>query len=295
MSSHTSVQAPSDPGRLPMTLPLLAEKKRLGEPIVMVTAYDYPSARAAESAGVDLVLVGDSAATTVLGYNSTTPVELSDMLVLARAARRGLRTPLLIGDMPFGSYEVSDEHAISNAMRLVKEAGCEAVKLEGGGPSSVARARAIVGAGIPVMGHVGLTPQTATALGGWKAQGRTAAAAAQIGTQALALQDAGCFALVFEAIPAAVTDELMGTIEIPVIGIGAGPATDGQVLVFHDLLGIRDGLGARFVKRYANLQEEMNAGVAAYTEDVRSRRYPGPEHTYSIDPSELADLHAQLS
>jgi 3-methyl-2-oxobutanoate hydroxymethyltransferase len=296
MSSHaTPVHAPSDPGRLPMTLPLLAEKKRLGEPIVMVTAYDYPSARAAEAAGVDLVLVGDSAATTVLGYNSTTPVELSDMLVLARAARRGLRTPLLIGDMPFGSYEVSDEQAISSAMRLVKEAGCEAVKLEGGGPSSVARARAIVNAGIPVMGHVGLTPQTATALGGWKAQGRTASAAAQIGAQALALQEAGCFALVFEAIPAAVTDELMPTIAIPVIGIGAGPATDGQVLVFHDLLGIRDGLGARFVKRYANLQEEMNAGVAAYTEDVRARRYPAPEHTYSIDPSELADLHAQLS
>jgi 3-methyl-2-oxobutanoate hydroxymethyltransferase len=298
MSSHinaqTHVHAPSDPGRLPMTLPLLAEKKRLGEPIVMVTAYDYPSARAAEAAGVDLVLVGDSAATTVLGYNSTTPVELGDMLVLARAARRGLRTPLLIGDMPFGSYEVSDEQAISNAMRMVKEAGCEAVKLEGGGSSSVSRARAIVAAGIPVMGHVGLTPQTATALGGWKAQGRTAAAAAQIGAQAVALQEAGCFALVFEAIPAAVTDELMPGIEIPVIGIGAGPATDGQVLVFHDLLGIRDGLGARFVKRYANLQDEMNAGVAAYTEDVRSRRYPAPEHTYSIDPSELAELHAQL-
>ena len=299
MSSHahvpSQVQAPSDPGRLPMTLPLLAEKKRLGEPIVMVTAYDYPSARAAEAAGVDLVLVGDSAATTVLGYNSTTPVELGDMLVLARAARRGLRTPLLIGDMPFGSYEISNEQAITNAMRMVKEAGCEAVKLEGGGPSSVSRARAIVAAGIPVMGHVGLTPQTATALGGWKAQGRTAAAAAQIGEQALALQGAGCFALVFEAIPAAVTDELMPGIEIPVIGIGAGPATDGQVLVFHDLLGIRDGLGARFVKRYANLQDEMNAGVAAYTADVRSRRYPAPEHTYSIDPSELADLHAQLS
>ncbi|MGH2904214.1 MAG: 3-methyl-2-oxobutanoate hydroxymethyltransferase [Solirubrobacteraceae bacterium] len=278
-----------------MTLPLLAEKKRLREPIVMVTAYDYPSARAAEAAGVDLVLVGDSAATTVLGYSSTTPVELSDMLVLARAARRGLRTPLLIGDMPFGSYEISDEQAIANAMRMVKEAGCDAVKLEGGGPSSVSRARAISGAGIPVMGHVGLTPQTATALGGWKAQGRTATAAAKIGAQALALQEAGCFALVFEAIPAAVTDELMPGIEIPVIGIGAGPATDGQVLVFHDLLGIRDGLGARFVKRYANLQEEMNAGVAAYAEDVRSRRYPAPEHTYKIDPSELADLHAQLS
>jgi 3-methyl-2-oxobutanoate hydroxymethyltransferase len=278
-----------------MTLPLLAEKKRLREPIVMVTAYDYPSARSAETAGVDLVLVGDSAATTMLGYNSTTPVELDDMLVLARAVRRGLRTPLLIGDMPFGSYEVSDEQAISGALRMVKEAGCEAVKLEGGGPSSAARARAVVAAGIPVMGHVGLTPQTATALGGWKAQGRTAAAAARIGEEALALQQAGCFALVFEAIPAAVTEELMELVEIPVIGIGAGPATDGQVLVFHDLLGIRDGLGARFVKRYASLQEEMNAGVAAYAQDVRSRRYPGPEHTYSIDPSELAELRELLA
>lgn len=280
--------------RLPMTLPLLMEKKRLGEPIVMVTAYDYPSARAAEAAGVDLVLVGDSAATTVLGYSATTPVELEDMLVLARAVRRGLRTPLLIGDLPFGSYEVSDEQAIATAMRMVKEAGCEAVKLEGGGETSVRRARAIGGAGIPVMGHVGLTPQTATALGGWKAQGRNAAAAARIASQARALQDAGCFALVFEAIPAAVSEELMPLLELPVIGIGAGPATDGQVLVFHDLLGIRDGLGARFVKRYANLQQEMNEGVAAYAEDVRARRYPGPEHTYSIDPAELAELRALL-
>ncbi len=279
---------------LPMTLPLLMEKKRLGDPIVMVTAYDYPSARAAEAAGVDLVLVGDSAATTVLGYSATTPVELTDMLVLARAVRRGLRTPLLIGDLPFGSYEVSDEQAITTAMRMVKEAGCEVVKLEGGGEASVSRARAIVGAGIPVMGHVGLTPQTSTALGGWKAQGRTAGAAARIASEALALQEIGCFALVFEAIPGAVTEELMPLLEIPVIGIGAGPATDGQVLVFHDLLGIRDGLGPRFVKRYANLQQEMNAGVTAYADDVRSRRYPGPEHTYSIDPGELAELHAQL-
>jgi 3-methyl-2-oxobutanoate hydroxymethyltransferase len=294
MSSHPDIQAPSDPGRLPMTLPLLAEKKRLGDPIVMVTAYDYPSARAAEAAGVDLVLVGDSAATTVLGYNATTPVELDDMLVLARAVRRGLHTPLLIGDLPFGSYEVSDEQAITTAMRMVKEAGCEAVKLEGGGEASVSRARAIVGAGIPVMGHVGLTPQTSTALGGWKAQGRTARAAARIGAEALALQEAGCFALVFEAIPSAVSEQLMPRIEIPVIGIGAGPATDGQVLVFHDLLGIRDGLGPRFVKRYANIQEEMNAGVAAYAEDVRTRRYPGPEHTYKIDPAELAELQQQL-
>jgi 3-methyl-2-oxobutanoate hydroxymethyltransferase len=294
MSSHPAIQAPSDPGHLPMTLPLLYEKKRLAEPIVMVTAYDYPSARAAEAAGVDLVLVGDSAATTMLGYSATTPVELDDMLVLARAVRRGLRTPLLIGDLPFGSYEISDEQAVTTAMRMVKDAGCDVVKLEGGGETSVRRAHAIVSAGIPVMGHVGLTPQTATALGGWKAQGRTAAAAARIAEQARALELAGCFALVFEAIPAAVTEELMGLLEVPVIGIGAGAATDGQVLVFHDLLGIRDGLGARFVKRYANLQQEMNDGVSAYAADVRARRYPGPEHTYSIDPAELAELHARL-
>ena len=301
MSSHpnpalrSEPQIPSDPGRLPMTLPLLLEKKRLGEPIVMVTAYDYPTARAAEAAGVDLVLVGDSAATTVLGYNATTPVELGDMLVLARAVRRGLRSPLLIGDLPFGSYEVSDEQAITTALRMVKEAGCEAVKLEGGGEASASRARAIVGAGIPVMGHVGLTPQTSTALGGWKAQGRTARAAARIASEAQALQRAGCFALVFEAIPSAVTEELMALLQIPVIGIGAGPATDGQVLVFHDLLGIRDGLGPRFVKRYASLQEDMNSGVSAFAADVRSRAYPGPEHTYSIDPAELSELRARLS
>jgi 3-methyl-2-oxobutanoate hydroxymethyltransferase len=295
MSSRPAIHAPADPGRLPTTLPQLIEKKRLGDPIVMVTAYDYPSARAAEAAGVDLVLVGDSAATTMLGYTATTPVELDDMLVLARAVRRGLTTPLMVGDLPFGSYEVSNEQAISTALRMVKEAGCEAVKLEGGGEASVARARAIVGAGIPVMGHVGLTPQTSTALGGWKAQGRKAAAAARIAAEAVALEQAGCFAIVFEAIPSAVTEELMALLHVPVIGIGAGPATDGQVLVFHDLLGIRDGLGPRFVKRYANIQQEMNDGVSAYAADVRSRRYPAPEHTYSIDPAELAELHEMLA
>src|SRR6201988_453689 len=230
MSSHPTIHSSEERMRLPMTLPLLAQKKRLGEPIVMVTAYDYPSARAAEAAGVDLVLVGDSAATTVLGYNATKPVELTDMLVLTRAVRRGLNPPLLIGDLPFGAYEVSDEQAITTAMRMVKEGGCEVVKLEGGAAAPANRARAIVGAGIPVMGHVGLTPQTSTALGGWKAQGRSAAAAARIAGGALALQEAGGFAIVFEAIPAAVTEEIMPLIEVPVIGIGAGPATDGQVL-----------------------------------------------------------------
>jgi 3-methyl-2-oxobutanoate hydroxymethyltransferase len=295
MSAHPNIQAPADASRLPMTLPRLFEKKRLGEPIVMVTAYDYPSARAAEQAGVDLVLVGDSAGTTILGHSSTTPVELDELLVLARAARRGLNGPLLIGDLPFGSYEIADEQAVRSALRFIKEAGCDCVKLEGGGEVSLRRARAIIGAGIPVMGHVGLTPQTSVSLGGWKAQGRTAAAAERIAREALALQEAGCFAIVFEAIPSAVAAEIMPRMEVPVIGIGAGPTTDGQVLVFHDLLGIREGLGPRFVKRYANLQQEMNDGVAAYADDVRERRYPGPEHGYSIDESELEQLRAALT
>ena len=254
--------------RKQVTLPRLAEMKAAGEPIVMVTAYDHPSAQVVEEAGVDLVLVGDSAAMTVLGYDSTVPVGMDEMLMLAAAVRRGLKTPFLIGDMPFGSYEQSNEQAIANAQRFVKEAGCDAVKLERGG-ASVDRARAIVRAGIPVMGHVGLTPQTATALGGYKAQGRTASRASQIAEEALALQAAGCFAIVFEAVPAAVTEALMPRMEIPVIGIGAGAGTDGQVLVFHDLLGIFGGHAPKFVKRYAEVRRAMVAGVAAYATEVR--------------------------
>ncbi len=296
MSAHPSqISATTpQPGRLPVTLPRLHEKKALGEPIVMVTAYDFPSARAAEMAGVDMVLVGDSGAMTVLGYPNTVPVPLEEMLMLAAAARRGLRTPFLVGDLPFGSYEVSDEQAVGTAIRFVKEAGCDAVKLEGGGSTSVARARAIAGAGIPVMGHVGLTPQTATALGGYKAQGRSAEAAARVAREAVALQEAGCFSVVFEAIPSAVSREIMPLMAVPVVGIGAGPATDGQVLVFHDLLGIREGLGARFVKRYANLLDEMALGVATFAEDVRTGRYPGPEHGYSMPADELAGLPAAV-
>src|SRR4051794_40353054 len=297
MSTHPSQISvvATTPDRLPVTLPQLAELKRLAEPIVMVTAYDFPSARAAEAAGVDVVLVGDSGAMTVLGYPSTVAVELDEMLVLAKAVRRGLRTPLLVGDLPFGSYEASDEQAVRSSLRFVKEAGCDAVKLEGGGAVSAARARAITGAGIPVMGHVGLTPQTATALGGYRAQGRSADAASRIAGEAVALQDAGCFSIVFEAIPSDVAAELMTRLEVPVIGIGAGPATDGQVLVFHDLLGIREGLGARFVKRYASLQDEMADGVAAFAADVRTRRYPEPQHGYSIDQDELSSFRDRLT
>ena len=296
MSTHPSqIAAAAATDRLPVTLPHLAEMKRLGAPIVMVTAYDFPSARAAEAAGVDVVLVGDSGAMTVLGYPSTVAVEADELLVLAKAVRRGLSTPFLVGDLPFGSYEISDEQAVGTALRFVKEAGCDAVKLEGGGPTPAARARAIVRAGIPVMGHVGLTPQTATALGGYRAQGRNAPDAARVAREALALQDAGCFSLVFEAIPSQVAEELMARLAIPVIGIGAGPATDGQVLVFHDLLGIREGLGARFVKRYADIQDEMTAGVSAFAEDVRSRRYPEAQHGYLIDPAELQAFRQHLT
>jgi len=271
---------------LPMTLPRLAEKKRLGEPIVMVTAYDYPSAQVAEASGVDVVLVGDSGAMTVLGYPSTVPVSIDEMLMLASAVRRGLHTPLLVGDLPFGSYEASDELAIATAQRFIKEAGCDAVKLERGG-TSVQRARAIGESGIPVMGHVGLTPQTATALGGYRAQGRTAERALGVARDAIALERAGCFSLVFEAIPSAVAAALMPRLQIPVIGIGAGSATDGQVLVFHDLLGIYDGHAPRFAKRYGEMREQMIAGVSAYAADVRAGSFPAPEHAYSIDDDEL--------
>jgi 3-methyl-2-oxobutanoate hydroxymethyltransferase len=276
-----------------VTLSVLAERKALGEPIVMVTAYDYPSAQVAEAAGVDVVLVGDSAAMTVLGYPSTVPVTLDEMVMLSAAARRGLSTPLLVGDLPFGSYEASNKRAVASAQRFVKDAGCDAVKLERGGESAE-RARAIVDAGIPVMGHVGLTPQTATALGGYRSQGRTAERALEVARDALALQEAGCFAIVFEAIPSALTDVLMPLLEVPVIGIGAGPATDGQVLVFHDLLGIHQGHAARFVKRYGNVREEMVKGVSAYAREVRERRYPEPEHEYTMAPDEADRLREMM-
>jgi 3-methyl-2-oxobutanoate hydroxymethyltransferase len=277
-----------------LTLPRLPEMKKAGEPIVMVTAYDYPSAQIVDEAGVDMVLVGDTASMVVIGHDATTPVGMDEMLMMTRAVRRGLERPLLIGDMPFGSYEKSNEEAIENAQRFVKEAQVDAVKLERGG-ASVDRARAIVRSGIPVMGHVGLTPQTATALGGFKAQGKTAEAAAKLFEEAMALQAVGCFAIVFEAIPSAVTEALMPKLEIPVIGIGAGPSTDGQVLVLHDLLGVYDGHQPKFVKRFAEVRKESLKGVRAYTEEVRARTFPDEEqHTYSIAQEELEELARYL-
>lgn len=272
----------------------LAQLKREHTPIVMITAYDHPSALAAEAAGVDVVLVGDSAAMTMLGYPSTTAVTVDELLVLTRAVRRGLSTPMLVGDLPFGSYQASDEQAVDTAVRFVKQAGCEAVKLEGGGPAACSRAAAIVQAGIAVVGHIGLTPQSAAALGGFTAQGRTADRAEQLGAEAAALAAAGCCAIVFEAIPAEVTALLMPRIDIPVIGIGAGPATDGQVLVWHDLLGLGEGPRARFVQHYARLHEQIVDGLGRFADDVRRHRYPAAEHNYRIPAAELTELRRRL-
>jgi 3-methyl-2-oxobutanoate hydroxymethyltransferase len=277
------------------SLPDLRRMKRDREAIVMVTAYDNPSGRIVDGAGVDLVLVGDSAANVVLGHSSTVPATMDEMTMLTRAVSRGVERALVIGDLPFMSYQVSDSEAVANAGRLVKEGGAEAVKLEGAGPS-LERVRALVAAGMPVMGHIGLTPQTATSLGGHKAQGRQAAAAEALFKDAVALQEAGCFAIVLEAVPAPVAAVITRRVSIPTIGIGSGAGTDGQVLVLHDLLGISppDAPRPRFVKRYAEIGDQIGQAVSAYAGEVRSGAYPAEEHTYSIPPEELAAFEAAV-
>jgi 3-methyl-2-oxobutanoate hydroxymethyltransferase len=276
---------PDEAGKLPLTE--LAEMKRRGEPIVMVTAYDFPSGRLADSAGIDVVLVGDSAAMTVLGHDSTVPATMDEMIVLARAAARGARRPIVIGDMPFGSFQVSDEDAVRNGIRFVKEAGVEAVKVEGAGPT-LDRVRALVGAGIPVMGHLGLTPQSATMLGGFRAQGRTAEKARELLADAVALEAAGCFAVVLEAVPAPVAARITEAVQVPTIGIGSGQTCDGQVLVLHDVLGLYEGRSPRFVKRYAEVGETIRGALERFAADVRNGAFPEDEHTYAIPDDELA-------
>jgi 3-methyl-2-oxobutanoate hydroxymethyltransferase len=273
------------PGKLPLTD--LAEMKARRQPIVMVTAYDAPGGRLADAAGADLILVGDSAAMVVLGHDSTVPASMEEMLVLTRAVTRGAHRPLVIADMPFGSFQVSDEEAVRNGVRFLKEAGADAVKVEGAGPT-LSRVQALVGAGVPVMAHIGLTPQSATMLGGFKAQGRTAAKAAALLDDALALEAAGAFSLVLEAVPAPVAARITESLRIPTIGIGAGVDCDGQVLVWHDLLGLYDGRAPRFVKQYADLSTEIRAALEAYAEDVRERRFPAEQHTYAMPEEELA-------
>lgn len=276
---------PETSGKLPLTD--LADMKRRRERIVMVTAYDYPSGSLADAAGVDIVLVGDSAAMTVLGYESTVPASMDEMVMLTRAVVRGAKRPLVVADMPFGSFQVSDEEAVRSAVRFLKEAGADAVKVEGAG-LTVSRVLALVGAGIAVMGHVGLTPQSATMLGGFRAQGRTSARARQLLEDARTLEQAGCFSVVLEAVPAPVAARITEELTIPTIGIGSGRECDGQVLVYHDLLGLYQGKEPRFVKRYAELATEIRDAIERYAADVRSGAFPGDEHTYSIPDEELA-------
>ncbi len=294
MTTRPRKPAPNTPAPGKLPLPELAEFKARGEKIAMVTAYDAPSGRIADAAGVDLILVGDSAAMVVLGYDSTVPASMDEMVMLTRAVTRGARRPLVIADMPFGSFQVSDESALENAIRFVKEAGADGVKLEGAGPS-LSRVRALVGAGIPVMGHIGLTPQSATMLGGFKAQGRSAEKARQLLADARELEAAGCFSLVLEAVPAPVAKRITQTLSIPTIGIGAGAECDGQVLVWHDLLGLYAGRAPRFVKQYANLAPEITEALERFVADVRSGAFPEEQHTYAMPEDELGMFSEAVS
>jgi 3-methyl-2-oxobutanoate hydroxymethyltransferase len=276
-----------------LALPELLAMKRRGEKIVMVTAYDAPSARLADAAGVDLILIGDSSGMVMHGRESTVPVTLDEIVFMTQWVSRGAKRPIVIADMPFGSYEASDEEAVRNAIRLVKDGGADVVKLEGAG-TSASRARAIVEAGIGVMGHVGLTPQSATVLGGFKAQGRSAERARVLCDEALALEAAGCFAVVLEAVPAPVSEAVTKALAVPTIGIGAGPACDGQVLVWHDMLGYYEGSAPRFVKRYADLGAEITGALRRFAEEVRAGAFPGEQHTYAMPDEELAQFEAGL-
>ena len=264
----------------------LQQKKQAGQPITMLTAYDYPGATLVDEAGLDIILVGDSLAMTMLGHPNTSVVTMEEMLHHCRAVARGAKRAFLVGDMPFMSYQIQKSEAIRNAARFVKEAGMEAVKVEGG-QEIVETVRAIVDAGIPVMGHLGLTPQTATKLGGFKVQAKTVMAARRLLDDALVLEQAGCFALVLEAIPAAVAEVVSQKLNIPTIGIGAGPGCDGQVLVFHDILGLFDRFTPKFVKQYANLREPMLAAFRQFREEVESGSFPTEDHSFNIAEDEL--------
>ncbi len=271
--------------RKKVTIRTLRAKKRKGQPITMMTAYDYPTAKWVDEAGIDVILVGDSLGMVVLGYPNTLPVTMEVMLHHCKAVARGAKRALLVGDMPFMSYQVSVEEAVRNAGRFLQEAGMDAVKLEGG-REQVKTVRALVDAGIPVMGHLGLTPQRIHQLGGFRVQGRTAAAAQRLVEDALALEEAGVFAIVLEMVPAQVARYISERLQVPTIGIGAGPHCDGQVLVFHDTVGMFEEFQPRFVKRYAEVGSTIREALKRYREDVETRAFPGEEHSTYMDEEE---------
>jgi 3-methyl-2-oxobutanoate hydroxymethyltransferase len=282
------------PARKKVTTLTLRQKKERGEPITMLTAYDYPTALAMDQAGVDAILVGDSLGMVVLGYENTLPVTMEDMLHHSRAVSRGAKFALLIGDMPFMSYQASIEDAVRNAGRFLQQAGMDAVKLEGGRERADA-VRAIVGAGIPVMGHLGLTPQSVHQLGGFRPQGKTASAAKRLLEDALLLEEAGCFSLVLESVPARLAELVSQRLSIPTIGIGAGVGCDGQVLVTHDLLGLFDRFTPKFVKKYADLHGEMQRAFGEYMAEVQARQFPAAEHTVEMADEEWSALSAEIN
>jgi 3-methyl-2-oxobutanoate hydroxymethyltransferase len=275
--------------RKKVTIPDLQNKKREGGKITMLTAYDYPMARIVDDAGIDVILVGDSLGMVVLGYDSTVPVTMDEMIHHSKAVRRGTRYAFLVGDMPFGSYQVSKEEAVRNAARFMKEAGCDAIKLEGG-DESVDATIAIVNAGIPVLGHLGLTPQSASKLGGFKVQGKDAAAAKKILDQAIRLERAGCFALVLECVPDKVAKLITEKLAIPTIGIGAGAYCDGQVLVTYDMVGLFDRFTPKFVKQYVKLSNLITDGIKKYKDEVEKGIFPNEAHSFTIKEEEIKKL-----
>lgn len=279
--------------RKKVTILDIQNKKNRGEPITMLTAYDYPTALMVDRAGVDMILVGDSLSMVVLGYENTLPVTMDVMLHHAQAVRRGTKYAFLIGDMPFLSYEADTKEAVRNAGRFIKEAGMDAVKLEGGSDRADV-IRAIVSAGIPVQGHIGLTPQALSKLGGFRVQGKDAASARRLLEDALALEEAGCFSIVLEAVPDRVAAVITQHLKIPTIGIGAGPACDGQVLVFHDLVGMFDRFTPKFCKKYVDFFSLASVALEQYCNEVRARTFPAPEHCYTITDDEFNKFAAGL-
>lgn len=287
--STTVVFPATTSNRKKVTTLALRQKKERGEPISMLTAYDYPTALAMDQAGMDVILVGDSLGMVVLGYENTLPVTMEDMLHHCRAVSRGAKSALLIGDMPFMSYQASVDEAVRNAGRFLQNGGMDAIKLEGG-HERVDAVRAIVAAGIPVMGHIGLTPQSVHQLGGFRPQGRTALAAKRLLEDALLLEEAGCFGIVLESVPARLAELISKKLSIPTIGIGAGAGCDGQVLVTHDMLGLFERFTPKFVKKYADLHTEMQQAFGAYIADVQARSFPSVEHTVEMKDEEWSEL-----
>lgn len=284
MSTQAPVLSPATE-RKKVTTQTLRRKKQRGEVISMLTAYDYPTALAMDQAGIDVILVGDSLGMVVLGYPNTLPVTMEDMLHHCRAVARGSKSALLVGDMPFMSYQVSTQEAVRNAGRFLQEAGMDAVKLEGGS-ERIGAITAIISTGIPVMGHIGLTPQSINQIGGFRPQGRDGAAARRLLEDALRLQDAGCFSLVLESIPSRLATYISQQLEIPTLGIGAGPGCDGQVLVTHDLLGLFERFTPKFVKKYADLHGEMRRAFSEYIADVEGHAFPAAEHEVEMPDQE---------